>query len=101
MADHVYKYMSPDEQDDIKVSFLASQEKDLFNHEINLARFNEMLKKLPEGPYKARVQQLRDDTVSRITEVTAIIDATELSLPSSERVDASKTRLSINVIKEG
>jgi len=44
-----YEILTQEEQDEIVVSYLHSQERDEYCHEINLNRFNEMLATLPAG----------------------------------------------------
>ena len=94
MADYVYKIMTQDEQDDIQVEFLASQERDLFCHMTSLTRYDAMLAELPTGAFKTRIQQLRADTQSRILEVSSIIAAHEAQMPTAERITASSARIS-------
>ena len=86
-----YKILTQEEQDDITASFLASQERDEFCHQTNLARYKAMLKSLPEGKWKQQVASLHDETVERLAEVQSIIAATEL--PPAERLTAAKNRI--------
>ncbi|MDD5510518.1 MAG: hypothetical protein PHI12_06905 [Dehalococcoidales bacterium] len=88
-----YQVLSQDEQDDIIASFMLSQERDKFCHELNLARYEAMLEVLPEGEWKQRVASLRNETQKRLGEVNDIIAASLVSMPSSERVEASKQRM--------
>lgn len=91
MAD--YQVLSQDEQDEIAVSFMLSQERDKFCLELNSARFDEMLKTLEDGEWKTRVAQLRAETSKRLVEVNSIIEATKPTMPPSARVEAAKLRL--------
>ena len=88
-----YECINTDEQDDIIVGFLRSQEKDEYCHSTNLARFNDMLVGLPAGRFKDRITQLRDDTQERLNEVQAIIASTMSQLPDQTRIDASLGRI--------
>ena len=88
-----YKILTQDEQDEIIVSFLHAQERDEFCHQLNLARFDQMLSSLPEGKYKERITQLRNETNERLNEVTSIIAATQAQIPPKERVDAATARI--------
>lgn len=88
-----YQVLSQDEQDDIVVSFMLSQEKDKFCLELNSARFDEMLKGLEEGDWRTRVVQLHADATKRLAEVDSIIKATLPTLPPSGRVEATILRL--------
>ena len=91
MAD--YQVLSQDEQDDIVVSFMRSQERDKFCHELNKERYQSMLETLEPGEWKNRVVQLHADTVKRLAEVDSIIEASTPSMPPPERVEAAKQRL--------
>lgn len=91
MAD--YLLLSEEEQDDIMATFLMSQERDHFCHQINLDRYDKMLQDLDEGDWKKRVTQLRKETVSRLDEVNSIIKATREALPKKERLEAAKLRV--------
>jgi hypothetical protein len=88
-----YEILTQEEQDEIVVSYLHSQERDEYCHEINLNRFNEMLATLPAGKHKDRITQLRDQTQERLGEVQSIIAATKKQLPSAERLQAAKQKL--------
>ncbi|KKM64549.1 hypothetical protein LCGC14_1500320 [marine sediment metagenome] len=89
----VYQVLTQDEQDDIKVSFLLSQERDKYCHELNLERYAAMLEALEDGEWKTRVTKLHDETAGRLAEVDSIIAATLPQMPASERIEAAKLRL--------
>ncbi|MBA7484016.1 hypothetical protein ES707_19535 [subsurface metagenome] len=91
MAD--YQVLTQDEKDDIIVSFMRGQERDKYCHELNLARYTEMLKTLEPGKWRDRVSKLKDDTVSRLVEVDSTIAATAAQMPPAGRVTAAKQRL--------
>ncbi|KKN16221.1 hypothetical protein LCGC14_0978140 [marine sediment metagenome] len=88
-----YQIMTVDEQDDIKVSFLLSQERDAYCHGLNLERYDAMLGTLEDGKWKTRVAKLRDETVERLGEVTSTIEATLPQMPPAQRIQAAKLRL--------
>lgn len=88
-----YVLLTEEEKDDITVSFLKSQERDMYCHEVNIERYNTMLPTLPEGDFKKRIQHLLNDENKRKTEIESIIVATVPKLPSKERVAAAKIRL--------
>ncbi|MBA7653876.1 hypothetical protein ES703_61739 [subsurface metagenome] len=91
MAD--YQVLSQDEQDDIVVSFMLSQERDKFCHELNLGRYDSMLPSLPDGEWKARVTDLRSETANRLAEINSIIEASKKGMPPAARLEAAKLRL--------
>jgi len=91
MAD--YQVLNQDEQDEIIVSFMLSQERDKFCHDLNLARYDAMLESLSDGKWKDRIVVLRAETLERLAEVNSIIQATKPQLPTAERIEAAKTRL--------
>lgn len=90
---YTYKCLSQEEQDEILVTFLKAQEMDLYCHQINLERYDAMLKALPDGEFRSRIQQLRDETESRIAEVTSILEATVAQLPPPDRLQAAVARV--------
>lgn len=87
------KIVTTDDEDDILISFLDSQERDQYCHEINLQRFTSMILSLPEGDMKKRYTALKAETQSRLDEVNAIIAATTSQLPSTARQAAAISRL--------
>ncbi len=96
-----YKILRQTDMDDIVVSFLLSQERDQYCHEINLARFDSMLNAMSANhPFKSQIQKLRDDTASRLDEVKRIITATEAQLPTGAAMTDAKTRVLIKWDKE-
>lgn len=91
MAD--YLILGQDERDEIVVSFMLSQERDKFCHEINLERYNTMLVNLKEGEWKQRVAQLKADTEKRLAEVDSVIAATKPTMPPAARVTTALARI--------
>lgn len=88
-----FKVLSQEDQDEILVEFLEAQERDLFCHQINLERYQEMLETLEPGPWRDRILQLKQETESRLEEVESIIEATLRQLPPPERLEAAKQRV--------
>lgn len=88
-----YRLLTDEEKDEILADFLKAQERDLFCHELNLARYEEMLPNLPNGTFKQQIQKLRAETAARIGEVEAVIAATERQLPAVERLKAAEARM--------
>jgi ferritin-like metal-binding protein YciE len=83
-----YKVLKQEEMDNIVVEFHGAQERDHFTHNLNKARYEEMLPTLDEGAFKSRIQELLNETNGRIEEVEAIMTATESQLPSKDKIDA-------------
>ena len=88
-----YEVLSQEDQDDIIVAFMLAQERDEFCHSINLERFDKILQDLPEGPWRDRITQLRDETKQRLIEVRSIIEATKGQLPPTPRLQAAISRI--------
>lgn len=85
-----YKALSQDEMDQILVEFYRATERDLFCHEVNLERYQEMLKTIPEGLWRERITQLAVETEARIAEVQSVLEATKLKqLPPEARFKAA------------
>lgn len=89
-----YQVLSQEEQDDIIVSFMLSQEKDKYCLELNLQRYTEMLKTLEGGQWRDRVEKLQAESTSRLAEIDSIIEVTKAQMPPSERIDTAKARIS-------
>lgn len=88
-----YQLLTQEEQDDIIVGYMLAQEKDAYCHSINLERYNDMLLALPAGKFKERIEELRNDTQLRLTEVQAIVNATKPQMPPKARQDAALQRI--------
>ena len=88
-----YRLLTQEEQDEIIAVYLKAQERDLFTHKLNLQRFEAMLPSLPNGEFKQRIQQLRNETIERIAEVEAIIEKTLPQAPPVERMQAAIARV--------
>lgn len=88
-----YQVLSQDEQDDIVVSFMLSQERDKYCHELNLQRYTGMLEKLEPGKWRDQVLKLQADTVSRLAEINSIIEASKGQMPPAGRKTAAEQRI--------
>lgn len=90
---HIYQLLTQDEQDEIIAEYIKAQERELFCHELNLQRFEQMLPALPEGEWKQRIKQLHTETIARISEVESIMKATVKQAPPTERLQAAMERV--------
>ena len=88
-----YQLLTQEEQDEIVAAFLKAQERNLFTHRLNLQRFEAMLPDLPAGEFKDQIKRLRDQTLSRITEVEEIIAKTLPQAPPKARLEAAIQRV--------
>jgi ferritin-like metal-binding protein YciE len=88
-----YQLLTQEEQDEIIATFLKAQERDLFVHNLNRQRFEDMLGTLPAGEFRQRIQQLKAETEQRISEVDAIIKSTAKQLPPQARLQAAAQRI--------
>lgn len=88
-----YEVLTQEEQDEIMVGFLLSQERDEFCHSLNLERYEKMLADIPEGPWRKRIIKLRDETVGRLAEVRSILEATRAQLPPRGRIEGALARI--------
>ena len=88
-----YQLLTEEERDAIIVEFMKAQERDKFCHEINLQRYEAMLRTLPDGEWKNSIQKLRDETVERLGEVNSIIEATKPQVPPVERISKALQKL--------
>lgn len=89
----MFTLLSQDEQDDLVMSFMLAQERDQFAHELNQARYDAMLATIPDGAWKQRIKELRDQTAARLEEVNSIVEATKPQLPPQARRGAAMRRL--------
>lgn len=83
-----YKTISQEEKDKALVSFLKGQEMDLFLANINKDRYRELLKndKISQG-FREKIEKLLESTLLQITDVEAVVEATEKQLPSKRRIE--------------
>ena len=88
-----YKTLSIEEQNDLIVRTYYGNESDLFSHLANKARFEAILATATDPEWRARIQNLLDDTNKRIMEVQSILAATDPQLPSDVEIAASMTRI--------
>ena len=90
-----YILLQENEKHEQIANFILAQEKDHHSHTGNLRRFKKILVAIPDCPFKDRIQKLHDDTMDRIMEVEAIIDATisDSEFPKVEHLTAALDRL--------
>jgi len=93
-----YQLLTQDEQDDITVAFMLSQERDKYCHEVNKARYVTMLSALEDGDFKVRITKLHAETAGRLAEVNSIIAATVPEMPTQARIDASMVRIAAKAV---
>jgi hypothetical protein len=92
MADE-FLLLSQEERDEMLAATLLAQERDLFMHKANKERFQRILANGARGEFRQRIQQLRDETDQRISEVTQIIEALKPELPPVARLRAAAERI--------
>jgi hypothetical protein len=83
-----YKILTEKARDKTIVEFFEAQERDLHSHTINKERYESMLPSLQPGKFRARIQELLEQTNDRLEEVSNIIKATIPQLPPDERIKA-------------
>ena len=88
----MYRVLSQEEQDDIIVAYMLSQERDKYCHELNLARYAAM-ERSANGDWGDRISKLKAETEVRLAEVNSVIAETEKQLPPQERLEAAIIRL--------
>jgi ferritin-like metal-binding protein YciE len=88
-----YKTLSIEEQHDLIVRTYYGNEADLFSHMTNKERFESILATATDPEWRARIQNLLDDTNKRIMEVQSILEATDPQLPSDVEIAASMARI--------
>lgn len=94
MPPKLYRTLPAEDQHDILIEFYQAQERDHYCHSLNLTRYDDLLRTLPaDDPFRLRIDTLRAETVSRLAEVTAILDRTSAQLPTAAEVDAALARL--------
>ena len=93
MAERRYMLLGDQEQHDAMVQTYLANERDHYLHTKNLERFTLMLDRLPPGPFRERIQKLQEDTIARLEEVSAILDATIQQLPEPATLNASLLRV--------
>lgn len=88
-----YRVLTEDEESETIVLFMLAQERDHHSHSVNRDRYQRMLKDLPPGPFRERIQHLLAETNDRLVEVEAIIAATVPQMPPADRVSAIREAL--------
>lgn len=89
-----YKLLTDDDQDDILANTLLAQERDHFCHALNVQRYTELVKVLPEGDYKQRITHLIGTEQAALANVEATLTETSKQLPAdATRVTAAATRM--------
>lgn len=71
-----YKILGKREQKKVVREYLLQQEREHYCHAINLARYAELLRVLPDGEFRTRIGQLHAECQARMAEVEAIVKAT-------------------------
>ena len=93
MAQRVYVTLTEQEQHDIIVEFHSAQERDHYCHSLNHERYIALLRDLPPGSFRTRIEELKAETEARLTEVEAILQKTETQLPPSADLQAAIQRV--------
>lgn len=93
MDKNKFRTVQATEVDEMLVNTYRANEMDLASHEANKERFETMLQTLPQGKFRDRITQLLAETNDRITEVTAILEATEPQLPQQAEVETIVTKI--------
>jgi len=93
MQERKYLFIEEQECHDMIVQTFLANERDHYIHAKNLERFSTMLSVLEPGNFRDSIQKLHDDTMQRIKEVEAILDATESQMPLPLDQIASLNRL--------
>jgi hypothetical protein len=88
-----YQVLSEDAQDETLVLFMLGQERDHHSHTVNKARYEAMLKTLPPGNFRTRIEGLLAETIHRLMEVDAIIAATKPQMPVAKKLAAARRRV--------
>jgi hypothetical protein len=85
--------MSDEEKDDVIVSFMRGQEQDRYCLLLNRDRYDAMLKVIPEGKWRDQIEELHQQTLSRLEQLDSIIAASLPQMPPDERVQAAMARI--------
>ena len=88
-----YDLISQEEQDDMLVQTLKSQQMDHFVHTLNAARYRSIIASAADGAWKGRITGLLEETESRIGEVESIVDALLPQMPPEGRKAAARARI--------
>ena len=88
-----YDLISQEDQDDMIVQTMKSQQMDHFVHTLNAARYRSIIASAADGPWKQRITGLLEETESRIGEVESIVDALLPQMPPEERKVAAVARI--------
>lgn len=87
-----YKSLTDEHKDEIIADFHLAQERDHHCHSLNVARYERMVRTLPEGKFKERITELLKSEQEALSQVTAIIESTSEQLPEETRLQAAHAR---------
>jgi len=85
--------ITAEEKEDMLIQTLKAQEMDLYIHNLNKERYQDMLPNLPEGPFKVRIEGEINTIDSRLVEVNAVITALDKQIPVGTDVAVVMARL--------
>ena len=88
-----YDLISQEEQDNMLVQTLRSQQMDHYVHSLNAARYRSIIASAADGPWKGRITEMLAETESRIGEVESIVAALLPQMPPEGRKVAAVARI--------
>lgn len=95
-----YLTLTEDEQHEMLVQTLASQERDHWMHTVNAERFEAILLDSTLTPhFRTRIVELLKQTRDRIHEVTQILEKLQPQLPPKEKILEVQQRLTAKAVE--
>jgi len=85
--------ITDEEKEDMIIQTLRGLEMDLYIHNLNKERYQDMIPNLPEGPFKVRIQGEITTINSRLVEVNTSLTALDKQMPAGIDVAVVLTRL--------
>lgn len=83
-----YQQLVREEMDIAIADNLHGREVEHFHHELNIAVYDDLLATLPAGPWKDRVQQLRDEGQDEMDKIAGLHGSLLTQLPQARRATA-------------
>ena len=83
-----YTHLTQEEMDDHIAEGIRGRQLEHFHHSVNVANYAAMLKTLPKGPWRDRIQQLHDEGLAEMEKVEGLHDALVAQIPTARLADA-------------
>lgn len=95
-----YTHLTQEEMDDHIAEGIRGRQLEHFHHSVNVANYAEMLKVLPKGEWRDRIQQLHDEGLVEMAKIEGLHDALVKQVPPG-RLAQAKERVAAKRAAQG